>query len=74
MLVIAVYTNALWPIWVTFSVAASEGKKTEEGTMMLTHELLRNLATVADPPEAKALKPETTERASDILTNCKAAF
>jgi hypothetical protein len=74
MLVIAVSTDPQWPIWVTSSVAASEGKRTEEGTITSTPELASKLATVADPPEAEASTPETTEHSSDIRTNCKISF
>jgi hypothetical protein len=58
-------------IRVMFSVADSEGKKTEEGTMMSSFEPQSesNLVAVADPPAAQTLTPETIEQTSDILTN-----
>jgi hypothetical protein len=55
--VIRVLSNARGPIWVTSSVAASEGKKTEEGTMISTPEAPSNLVAVADPAEAQTLTP-----------------
>jgi hypothetical protein len=55
--VIRVVANARGPIWVTYSVAASEGKKTEEGTTISTSEPPSNSVAVADPPEAQTLTP-----------------
>jgi hypothetical protein len=68
---IRVLSNAREPIWVTYSIAASEGKKTEEGMMMSTPEPPSNSVAVADPTEAQNLTPAMTEEASDIVTNCK---
>jgi hypothetical protein len=55
-------------IWVTSSVAAREGKKTEEGTMMSPSqresESKSNPTTVADRPDAQILTPATTEQSS----------
>jgi hypothetical protein len=72
-LLIAAPRNARGPIWVTSSVAASEGKKTEEGTIISTNEpkSLSNSVAIVNPPDAQILTPPTTEEASDILTNCK---
>jgi hypothetical protein len=56
---------------VTFSVVASEGKKTDERTMIWPLEAELDLMTVADPPEAQTLTRATTKLASDILKNCK---
>jgi hypothetical protein len=69
-----VFSNARWPSWVTLSVAGSEGKKTDDGTMMWPPETKRNPMAVAAPPEAEASTPAATERASDILTDCKTLF
>jgi hypothetical protein len=55
--VIRVAANARWPIWVTSSVAASEGKKTEEGTTISTPESPSNSVAVDDPPEAQTPTP-----------------
>jgi hypothetical protein len=60
--------------WVTPSVAASEGKKTDEGTMMWPREPEPNAVAVVDPSEAQTLMHATTKEASDILTNCKISF
>jgi hypothetical protein len=59
---------------VTPSAAASEGKNTDEGTMMWRLELRRNPMAAADPPKAQTSTRATTKRASDILTNCKISF
>jgi hypothetical protein len=59
------------PIWVTSGAADGEGKKTEEGTMMLTPGPQSSFVTVTDPPEAQTVTSATTEEVSDILTNCK---
>jgi hypothetical protein len=52
------------PIRVTSSVTDSEGKKTEEGRMMLQSEPQSefNLVAIADPPEAQTLTPVATEQ------------
>jgi hypothetical protein len=71
MSVISVPRNARGPIWVTVSVADSDGKKTDEGTMMWRPEPSSNSVAFADPPEVQTLTPATTEEASDILINCK---
>jgi hypothetical protein len=63
--------NAGGPIRMTSSVATSEEKKTDEGTVMSPSEAELNPATVADPPEAQTPTPAMTERISAILTNCK---
>jgi hypothetical protein len=71
--VIAAPKNARESICVTFSVAASDGKKNEQGTMMLLPKHDSNPVAVADPPETQILTPTpaTTEEAPLILTNCK---
>jgi hypothetical protein len=51
--------------------AASEGKKTDEGTKMSTPSLLSNLVALTDPRQAETLMPEPTERCPDIVANCK---
>jgi hypothetical protein len=56
---------------VTYNVAASEGKKTEEGMTTPTLELLSNSIAVTNLPEAQPLTPARSEEASDILTSCK---
>jgi hypothetical protein len=64
-------------IRITSSVAAREGKKTEEGTMTspsqreAESQSKSNPITVADPSEAQILTPATTEHSSYILTNRK---
>jgi hypothetical protein len=63
--------NAERPIRVTFSATASEGKKTDEGTMISPSEPQYNSVVVADPPEAQTATPAATEQTSDILTNSK---
>jgi hypothetical protein len=68
---IRVLLNAREPIWVTYSVAASEGKKTEEGMTMSTPEPASNSVAVADPTETQNLTPAAMEEASDIVTNCR---
>jgi hypothetical protein len=76
---IAAPENAPPSIWVTFCVAAREGKKTEQGTMMSLPKHKSNPVAVADPPEAQiltltltlTLTPATTGRALNILTNSK---
>jgi protoporphyrinogen oxidase len=67
---IRVLSNARGPIWVTSSVADSDGKKTEEGMTMSTLETHSNLVATANPPEAQNLMSATTQEASDIVTNC----
>jgi hypothetical protein len=57
-----------WSIWMTSSVAASEGKKTDEGTIMSLPGPESNMVAVADPPEAETLTPATTEGPLYILT------
>jgi hypothetical protein len=67
--------NARRPIWVTSSnVAASEGKKTGEGTMMSAPEPAGNPVTVADPPEAQTKTPATTQVVSDIRKTGKIQY
>jgi hypothetical protein len=56
---------------VTHPVVVSEGKRTEEGTMMWPREPRSNLKTIADPLDAQTSTSAATEEASDILTNCK---
>jgi hypothetical protein len=48
-----------------------QGKKSDEGTMMLPPTPKFNPAAVADSPQAQTLTPATTKKASDILINCK---
>jgi hypothetical protein len=50
-------------------VAISEGKKTEEGTMMSISEPLSNPVAVTDPPDVQTPMPATIEDALDVLTN-----
>jgi hypothetical protein len=50
--VICVFSNAPRPTWLTPTVAASEGKRTDEGTIIPLPELKTNPAAVADPLEA----------------------
>jgi hypothetical protein len=45
----------------TSSVAVSEGKKAEEGTMVSPPEPEFNLVAVTDPPEAQTPTPATTK-------------
>jgi hypothetical protein len=67
--VIHIISNAGRPTSVTRSVADSEGKKTDDGTMTQPPEPKPNPMAVADPPEAQTSTPATTKRASDILVN-----
>jgi hypothetical protein len=69
--VIGVFSNAQRWSCATRSVAASEGKKTEKGTMTSLPEPEANLVTVADPPEAKTSTPATTKQSSDIGPTAK---
>jgi hypothetical protein len=69
--VIRMFANPRGPIWMTSSVAASEGKKTEEGMTMSTPEPPSNWVALADPPEGQNLTPATTKEAAAIVTNCK---
>jgi hypothetical protein len=71
---IRMFANPGGPIRMTSGVATSEEKKTEEGTVMSLPEPEYNPVAVADPPEAQTLTPATTERVSDILTNCRIYF
>jgi hypothetical protein len=71
---IGAFPNAELPIRVTDSVLASEGKKTDEGTMMFSSQHKSNPATVAESPETRTLTPATTKEASDILINCRKKF
>jgi hypothetical protein len=48
------------PTWVTRSGTVSEGKKTDEETMMWPPEAKLNLLVFADPPGAQTLTPATT--------------
>jgi hypothetical protein len=50
------------------SAAVSEGKETDEGTMMWPPEAKPNRSAVADPPEAQTLTPAMTKQALHILT------
>jgi hypothetical protein len=61
-------------IWVTTSLPARQGKKTDEGTMMLPPATKFNSTAVAVWPKTQTLTPATTEKASDILINCKIEF
>jgi hypothetical protein len=67
--VIRAYSKAPPPTWVTRSAAASEGKKIGEGTIIWSPEAKPNPLVVADPPEAQALTPATTEQPLPILTS-----
>jgi hypothetical protein len=53
---------------VNASLCARSGKKTVEGTMMLSPAPKSNPVAVAEPPETQNLKPATI---SDILVNGK---
>jgi hypothetical protein len=66
--VVRVFSNASW---VTRRVADSEGKKADEGTMMLRPAPQSNPATAAEPLQTRTLTPATTKEASDILMNGK---
>jgi hypothetical protein len=67
---------------VTLSVAASQGKKIDEGTMMSQLELEFKLesesefkpVTVADPFDAQTLNPDVTRQRPNILTNWTIQF
>jgi hypothetical protein len=72
--VIGTFSDPRGPIWMTSSVAASEGKKTEEGMTMSTPEPPSNSVALADPLEARNLTPATTKEAADIVTNCKTQY
>jgi hypothetical protein len=72
--VIRMFANAPPPSWVTHSVADSEGKRRDEGTMIQPPEPKPNRVIVADPPEAQTSTPATTKLASDILVNWKISF
>jgi hypothetical protein len=61
-------------IRVTASVPASQGKKTDEGTMMLPSTPESNPAAVPESPETQIPTPATTKDASDILINWKIEF
>jgi hypothetical protein len=71
---ISAFSNTQPSICVTTSVPASQGKKTDEGTMMSTSTAKSNPATVAEWPETQILTPATTKEASDILINCRNKF
>jgi hypothetical protein len=45
--------NVRLPIPVTISVRASQGKKIDEGTMMLSAEPKSNSLVIAEPPETQ---------------------
>jgi hypothetical protein len=68
---ISALSNAQLPIRVTDSVTAGEGRKTDEGTMMLPSPHVSNPAAVAESPQTRTLTPATTKEASDILINRK---
>jgi hypothetical protein len=55
-------------------VAASEGKKIEEGTIMSKFELVSNSVAVADPPEARSLNTATSKQVADIPTSCRIEY
>jgi hypothetical protein len=59
---------------VTASVPASQGEKTDEGTMMLKSTPESNPVAVAELPETQTLTPATTKEATDILINCRNRF
>jgi hypothetical protein len=65
------FSNARSSIWVTASLSARQGKKTDDETMMLPPAPKFNPAAVAVWPKTQTLMPATTEEASDILINCK---
>jgi hypothetical protein len=71
---IGALSNTRQPSRVMASVPASEGKKTDEGTMMLPSTAESNPATVAAPPKTQTLTPATTKEASDILIKCRNRF
>jgi hypothetical protein len=71
---ISAFPNAERPIRVTSSVPARQGKKTDEGTMMLSSAHESNPSAVVEPPQMQILMPATTKEASDILINCKTEF
>jgi hypothetical protein len=61
--------NTQLPIRVMISVRASQGKKTDEGTMMLLAEPKSNSLVIAEPPEMHILTLETTKEGAHILIN-----
>jgi hypothetical protein len=72
--VIDAFSNAQSPIRVTARLPTRQGKKTDEGTMMLPPAPKFNPSAVVVWPETQTLIPATTEKASDIVTNCKIEF
>jgi hypothetical protein len=68
------FPNAERLIRVTLSVPARQGKKTDEGTMMLPSAHESNPSAIAEPPQLQILPPATTKESSDILINCKTEF
>jgi hypothetical protein len=67
--VIHVSLNMPRPSLVTSNVAASEGKNSDEGTMIwpFEHESESNPVAAADPPETQSLTPAMTKGAPDLL-------
>jgi hypothetical protein len=59
---------------VTPSTSASEGKETEEGTMMALPNSRLDLVSVADPHEMQNPMPATTKEASEILSTAETSF
>jgi hypothetical protein len=58
--VIRACSKAPRPTWATHNAAASEEKKTDDGTMMWPSEAKSNPWVAAEPPDAQTLAPSTT--------------
>jgi hypothetical protein len=63
--------NAPSPMLLTDSVRTSQGKKTDEGAMMLPSAPESNPAAIAESPQTPNLTLATTKDASDILIRGK---
>jgi hypothetical protein len=59
---ISAFSSAELLIRVTSTPPAGEGKKTDEGTMMLPSAHESNPATVAESPQTQTLTPATTNK------------
>jgi hypothetical protein len=68
---ISAFSSAELLIRVTSTPPAGEGKKNDEGTMMLLSAYESNPATVAESPQTQILTSATTKEVSDILINSK---
>lgn len=72
--IIRVFSDTRSPNCVTPSVAASEGKKTDEGTRRCRRQAKSNPVAVADPPEGQTLTPVRAKWATDMMIDCKTEF